>query len=195
LGLALSGQKRRAEAALAFASCREALRCIREDPLAQQRFRAQLDREIQELRAGLAGIERDRLKKTAIPWQEMNGAAPPNLGQSTQAVHALEERLSALQKLRQNPEREPAAVGIALGNAHFLAGDLALAEEGFRSALQVERDNADAHHNLGLVLMLLDRLDEAESHLKAARKAGLALSPRIEEEMKQRRAAAARPPG
>ena len=190
LGLALTGQARHAEAAAAFGRCRDALRCIREsDPAARERFRGRLDREIQELRGAVAEIERERLQRAAISHQEVNGSAPPSLGRSTQAMHALEQRLSELQRLRENPEREPAAVGIALGNAWFHAGDLPAAEAGFRSALASEPDNGDAHQNLALVLMLEGQLDEAERHVRAAEKAGLRVPPRLKQELKQRRAA------
>jgi Flp pilus assembly protein TadD len=191
LGLAFMERQRFAEAIQAFSGCREALRCLREgDPEARARFLDRVDRQIQEIATTVAGLERERLQKSAIAWQEMNGDPKPPLGQSAQVVHALEQRLAELRRLRTRPEREPAAVALALGNAHFHAGALEDAEREFRTALLTEPHNGDAHNNLAVVLMLQGELDEAEREVKAAEKTGLKVAPRLKEEIKKRRATA-----
>ena len=194
LGLALMDRQRFPEAVLAFSRCREALRCIREgDPLAKEQFRRTLDREIRELRTAISGLERDRLVRQAVRGQEANGGERGRLGESAQAIHALEQRLADLVLLRNRPDREPAGLGVALGNAHFHAGDLAEAEREFRRALLVEPKSGDAHNNLAVVLMLEGKLDEAELEVRAAEKAGVPVAPRLKEEIRQRRLAAAPP--
>jgi tetratricopeptide (TPR) repeat protein len=190
LGLALMERKAFSDAVAAFTRSREAFRCIRgDDPEARRRFVAGLDRQLQQLRQTRAEYERDRLQKTIIKLQELNNDTPAPLGQSAQVVQALEQRIGELQRLRQNPQLEPAALALALGNAHFNAGDLAAAEGEFRMALAREPGNGDAHNNLAVTLTLLGRLDEAERELRAAEKAGIKVSPRIEEEIRRRRAA------
>jgi len=193
LGSVMMDRQRFADAVTAFRRSREAFRCLREgDPEARKQFEARLDRVIQELRTGVAELERQRLKRNVIPWQEMNGSAPPNLGQSTQAMHQLEQMLAELQRLRRNPDREPTGLALALGNAHFMTNDLEAAEREFRSALDTEPGNGDAHHNLSVVFLAQGRLPEAEREMKAAEKAGIEVAPRLKEEMSTRKKTPAR---
>ena len=193
LGTAMMDRQRFAEAVSAFARCRAVFRCLREaDAEARERFRGRLDQEIQQLRAAVAELERQRLKRSAIPWQEMNGSDPPSLGRSTQAMHELERRLAELQLLRRHPDREPAGLAFALGNAHFMTNDLEAAEREFRSALDIEPGNGDAHHNLAVVFLAQDRLPEAEREMKAAAKAGIDIAPRLKDEIRARKRSAAR---
>jgi tetratricopeptide (TPR) repeat protein len=190
LGLALMDRQRFPEAVLAFTACREALRCLREgDPKARERFLGDLDDEIRELRTVLSGLERDRLVRQAVKGQELNGGDRGRLGESAQAVHALEQRLADLVLLRHRPDREPAGLAVALGNAHFHAGELEEAEREFRFALATEPKSGDAHNNLAVVLMLEGKLDEATREVKAAEKAGAPVAPRLKEEIQKRRAA------
>lgn len=189
LGLALLDRQRFPEAVQAFAACRETLRCLREgDPKAREQFLRSLDGEIRELRTTLSGFERDRLVRQAVPGQEVNGGDRGRLGESAQAVHALEQRLADLVLLRHRPDREPAGLAVALGNAHFHAGELEDAEREFRLALATEPKSGDAHNNLAVVLMLEGKLDEAEREVKAAEKAGVPVAPRLKEEIQKRRA-------
>ena len=123
----------------------------------------------------------------------MNGGERGRLGESAQTIHALEQRLADLVLLRNRPDREPAGLGVALGNAHFHAGDLEQAEREFRRALQAEPRSGDAHNNLAVVLMLEGKLDEAEREVAAAEKAGVKVAPRLKDELRQRRVAAAPP--
>ena len=190
LGLALMERRRFPEAVLAFSLCRDALRCIREgDPKAREQFRRNLDREIRELRAALSGLERDRLVRQLVKGQEVDGGDRGRLGESAQTVHALELRLTDLVLLRNRPDREPAGLALALGNAHFHAGGLEEAEREFRRALATEPKNGDAHNNLAVVLMLEGKLDEAEREVAAAEKAGVHVAPRLEDEIQKRRSA------
>ena len=189
LGLALMDRQAFAEAVLAFSRCRDALRCIREsDPKAKEQFRRALEREIRELRGIILNMENERLVRQVITGQEANGGSRGRLGESASAVHALEQRLADLNRLRNRPDREPAGLALALGNAHFNAGELAEAESEFRLALATEPKSGDAHNNLAVVLMLEGRLDEAAREVAAAEKAGLRVAQRLKDEIQTRRA-------
>jgi tetratricopeptide (TPR) repeat protein len=191
LGLALMERKAFADAVVAFSRSREAFRCLREaDPEARRRFRSRIDVQLQHLRRTVAEYERNRLQRTTVEQQEVNGDAPAPLGQSAQVVLALEVRIAELQRLRQDPQREPVALALAIGGAQFNAGALEAAEREFRAATVAEPGNGDAHNNLAVTLTLLGRLDEAERELRAAEKAGVRVSPRIRDEILRRRAAA-----
>ena len=190
LGLALMDRQRFPEAVLAFSLCRDALRCIREgDPKAKEQFRRNLDREIRELRTMVSGLERDRLVRQLVRGQEANGGDRGRLGESAKTVHVLEQRLADLALLRNRPDREPAALAVALGDAHFRAGDLEQAEREFRRALATEPKSGDAHNNLAVVLMLGGKLDEAEREVAAAERAGVHVAPRLKDEIQKRRLA------
>jgi len=153
-------ERRPPEAVRAFTRCREALRCRREaDPAERERFRAEIDAQLQTLRSALLEIERERLKKSAIPWQEMNRDAKPTLAGSVPAVAALEQRIGELQRLRLHPEQEPPSLAVALGRAQFNSGSLDEAEREFRIALAADSGHGDAHNNLAVVLMLEGRLE------------------------------------
>ena len=53
--------------------------------------------------------------------------------------------------------------------------------------LALDPGSGDAHNNLAVVLMLTARLDEAEREVKLAEKAGVAVSPRLKDEIKKRK--------
>lgn len=191
LGLALLERRAFVDAVAAFTQSREAFRCLQsDDPEALKRFVARLDEQLQQLRRTRAEYERNRLQRTIVKDQERNNEAPAPLGQSAMVVQALEARIGELQRLRQHPTREPAALALAIGNAQFNAGALEDAEREFRTAVVREPGNGDAHNNLAVTLTLLGRLDEAERELRAAEKAGVTPSPRIREEIEKRRRAA-----
>jgi Flp pilus assembly protein TadD len=189
LGVVLMQKKAFPDAVAAFTASRAAFRCLQADPAARQRFVSRIDQELQQLRRTLSEYEHNRLQRTIVKGQELNRDPPAPLGQSALMVQALELRIGELQRLRQSPQQEPAALALALGNAQFNAGALEAAEREFRTALTREPENGDAHNNLAVTLTLLGRLDEAERELRAAEKAGVEVSPRIEQEIKKRRAA------
>jgi hypothetical protein len=71
-------------------------------------------------------------------------------------------------------ERWPSSYGarIGLGNARYLAGDYAAAEQHYRAAASSQPERPAAHHNLAWALMRQGRTLEAREH--AERAAGLA---------------------
>jgi Flp pilus assembly protein TadD len=190
LGAALL-ERRPQDAVVAFTRCREVLRCLREeDPETRQRFRAQIDLQIQTVREALLHMERERLQKSAIPGQEVNDGAKATLGQSTATLLALEQRIADLQRMRQHPEQEPPTLAVALGHALLLAGRMEEAEREFRTALATDPGWGDAHNNLAVLCMLQGRLEEAEREVKAAEKAGVKVPRRLKDEIQSRKKAA-----
>lgn len=80
------------------------------------------------------------------------------------------------------------AAALALGNAYFQTGALTEAEREFRQALAALPDWGDAHHNLAVVLLATGRLDEAQEEADRAEAAGVAVHPRLREELQRKRA-------
>jgi Tfp pilus assembly protein PilF len=185
-------ERRPREAVLAFTRCREVLRCLREDdPETRERFRAQIDLQMQTVREAILEMERERLKKSAIPGQELADGTKATLGQSAPTLLALELRMADLQRLRQHPEQEPPTLAVAMGHALLLAGQTVEAEREFRLALTTDPGYGDAHNNLAVLCMLQGRIEEAEREMKAAEKAGIKIPKRLKDEMKARRKAEA----
>jgi len=112
--------------------------------------RVRIQQRIQNLEAGVAGLERQR-----------------NLGLGVDAV--------------------PAEFSLALGSAHFRAGQLVEAEVEYLEALKVNPKYGEVHNNLAVICMLSGRLDEAEAHVKAAEKAGLRVNSEFKAALRRRR--------
>jgi tetratricopeptide (TPR) repeat protein len=105
------------------------------------------------------------------------------------SIQEMEKRLWQLE--RRGRDDAPIGVTLALGTAHFHAGSLADAEREFRAVIAADPRSGDAHNNLAVVLMLTDRLEEAEREADLAEKAGVAVSPRLREEIRKRKEASA----
>ncbi|MBN1141287.1 MAG: tetratricopeptide repeat protein [Deltaproteobacteria bacterium] len=75
------------------------------------------------------------------------------------ATDAAQELQNAISQVLQQAE------------AHYLSGDAQAAEELYRGILEAMPNHPDAHHNLGVLLVLSQRLEEGLSHLLAALKA------------------------
>jgi tetratricopeptide (TPR) repeat protein len=131
-----------------------------------------LDEEIQALQ--------DSLKALARPT---SGAAQPG-----NAALRLESRLHELEQQRRrgvSPSEVPAEFNLALGSAYLREGRMEDAEKAYREAIKVNPKMGEAHNNLAFVCFRSGRLDEAASELKAARKAGFAVNPRFEDDVKK----------
>lgn len=172
LGQALMGQARYAEAADAFLSCRNVFALARRMDSSKVR-----EMEIRDLRDTLQALA-GRHALSGDRFLEMQ----------------LEKRLSELQKGGPPSERwVPPGVTLALGTAYFQAGALAEAEQEFQAVLRQDPSSGDAENNLAVLYLALGRLDEAEAAAARAEKAGVKVSPRLRDEIRQRRASP-RPP-
>jgi tetratricopeptide (TPR) repeat protein len=196
LGQALMAQKRYPEAVRAFESCREGFRCL---TLVPPEERAALERRrdaaINEIRDALRTMEVESMRIGSIKGdgaRDLNQDLSQVRAQTSRRVGLLEERLHELEQWRRRGSldgRPPAALSLALGSAHFQAGQLDEAESAYRAALQTDPRSGDAHNNLAVVLMLTRRLDEAEREVTLAEKAGVPVNPRLKDEIRKRRAA------
>lgn len=193
LGQALMGLKRYPEAVAAFTRSREAFVCSALTDAARREAERRLDEEMRSIREALRDMEQERLKLTRVTWREMNRETPLNLAESNRLLQQLEARLAELQRWKQRESGPPPEVLLALGSAQFNAGSLEDAEREYRAALGLDPRSGDAHNNLAVVLMLTNRLEEAEREVKLAEKAGVPVNPRLKDEIRTRKAAGPRP--
>ena len=167
LGQALMGQARYAEAADAFLSCRNVFGLARRADATKAR-----EIEIRDLRDTLQALA-GRHALSADRFLELQ----------------LEKRLAELQKEGLTSTRwMPPGVTMALGSAYFQAGAFAEAEQEFLAVLRQDPSSGDAENNLAVLYLAMGRLDEAEAALQRAEKAGVKVSPRLRDEIRQRRA-------
>jgi tetratricopeptide (TPR) repeat protein len=167
LGQALMGQARYAEAADAFLSCRNVFALARRMDATKAR-----EMEIRDLRDTLAALT-GRHALTADRFLEAQ----------------LEKRLAELQKGALPPTAWiPPSVTLALGTAYFQAGALEEAENEFLAALRQDPSSGDAENSLAALYLAMGRPDEAEAAAARAEKAGVKVSARLRDEIRQRRA-------
>jgi tetratricopeptide (TPR) repeat protein len=172
LGQALMGQARYAEAADAFLSCRNVFALARRVDATKAR-----EMEIRDLRDTLQALA-GRHALTADRFLEMQ----------------LEKRLAELQKGALPSVRwVPPGVTLALGTAYFQAGAFAEAEQEFQAVLREDPGSGDAENDLAVLYLAMGRLDEAEAAAGRAEKAGVKVSPRLRDEIRQRRASPSPP--
>jgi tetratricopeptide (TPR) repeat protein len=114
----------------------------------------------------------------------------PNATRVQAAIDRNEEQIKTLQSLRRRDEPGPLPtphwLSFALGSAYFRSGDIAKAEQEYRAALAQKPDLGEGHLNLGVVCMLTGRLDEAESEIALAEKAGIRIPRGLREDLKKR---------
>jgi tetratricopeptide (TPR) repeat protein len=189
LGEARLALKRAPEALSAFLDSRAAYRCLLASPDALANMERLRQEEEGMLRAAIGGLEREYLVRSRITGKEVNRMEEPSHGEVQRRIHAMEIRLDELSRSRGRPPAEPPELAFALGNAYFQTGSFAEAEREFRAALAARPGWGDVHHNLAVVMVAAGRLEEAETEVKAARKAGVPVHPRLEKEIEKMRAA------
>jgi tetratricopeptide (TPR) repeat protein len=192
LGQAVMALKRYPEAVAAFSRARDAFSCAASGP-ARREAERRLDEEMASIRDSLRGMEMERHKLSGVLWREMNRETPLTLAESGRLVQQVEAHLAELQRWRTRGGGPPPEVFLALGSAHFNAGAMEDAERAYRKALELDNHSGDAHNNLAVVLMLTSRPAEAEREVKLAEKAGIPVSPRLKDEIRKRKTAAATP--
>ena len=91
---------------------------------------------------------------------------------------------SSLAGVHQTPDIPPGFL-LALGSAHFRAGQLADAEREYRAALEVQPRLGEARNNLAVALLLTGRPAEAREQIKLAEKAGFKVAPGLKEDVEK----------
>jgi tetratricopeptide (TPR) repeat protein len=136
-----------------------------------------LDDQIRALQDDIRGAQRQ--------------ASGPNANRVQAAIVRNEEQIRTLQTMRkrstEGPLPTPHWLSFALGSAYFRAGDVKNAEAAYRAALEQKPDLGEGHLNLGVVCMLTGRLDEAQSEIALAEKAGIRVPQALKDDIQQKR--------
>ena len=85
-------------------------------------------------------------------------------------------------------EHVPAFVSLALGSAYFRTEQFDKAERAYKDAIRADDSVGAAHNNLAVLYLMRERVDAADSELKAAEKAGLFVDPDLKEAVRVKRA-------
>ena len=116
-----------------------------------------------------------------------------NASRIQDAIARNQDQIKTLQSLRkrggEGPLPTPHWLSLALGSAYFRTRDLKLAEQEYRAALEEKPDLGEGHLNLAVVCMLTGRLDEADSEVALAEKAGVKVPQGLKDDIQKRRAA------
>ena len=177
-GQALMALKRYPEAVEAYTDARQTiLQMSTMDQKAKAEYERQRRDEINDLEDSLQRLRAGKIKG-ASPGTDIN----------------IEQRLRFLREAQmrgaETDVRIPAELSLALGSAHFRLGRLEDAERHYRAAIESDQKLGAAHNNLAVICMLTGRFDEAKIEVKAAEKAGFAVSPRFKDDLKEREKAA-----
>jgi tetratricopeptide (TPR) repeat protein len=179
LGRTMMATKRYPEAVDAFLAAREAFRRGQQveasNAMTMQR---RLDDQIKALQDDVTMAQR---------------ATRPGNPNIQAAVTRNEDQIKTLQSLRnrggEGPLPTPHWLSLALGSAYFRTRDLKLAEQEYRAALEEKPDLGEGHLNLAVVCMLTGRLDEADSEVALAEKAGVKVPQGLKDDIRKRREA------
>jgi tetratricopeptide (TPR) repeat protein len=134
-----------------------------------------VDDQIRELQDGIRAIQ-GSAKLAAMGLKENN-------------ILKLEEQVRNLEnsKRRGTGAAEiPAEFSLALGSAHFRNGSLTDALGHYQAAAKVKPRLGEARNNLAVVYMMLGRLEEAQSEMKAAEQAGYRVNPQFKADLQKR---------
>ena len=168
MGQAYMNLRRFDDAAKAYEGCIEATRTLHALQENQQfEVEKRRDAEIREMRETILVLQHSGRQLQAT--------------QAEQHLHDLEHQRTSM----GGPFRPPAEVLLALGSAHFKAGDRDAAEAEWKAAADVNPKLGEAHNNLAVVYMRTDRLDAAAQELKLAEKAGFRVNPQFKEDLKK----------
>jgi tetratricopeptide (TPR) repeat protein len=175
LGQTYMATRRYPDAVSAFTACNEAYMAlaglaVTDSAIVDQRR----DDEIRELRDTITAYQ--------------SGLAKSLQAQNT--VLRLENRLQELERQKQRGPSSmelPAGFSLALGSAYFRSGKLAEAEREYLQAIKANPRMGEAHNNLAVVYMMTGRVQDAESAIKAAEKAGFSVNPQLKKDIQARK--------
>jgi protein O-GlcNAc transferase len=164
LGQALMATREYGAAIRAYLGCRDAFRDFAAS-MAANTLEAEAAREdrIRELRDDIRELQSLRVA--------------PNTPQGIQIqlqMTQIENVIQSLERMRgQDPTTAavPAEISLALGSAYFRNGELEEAEREYLAALAERPQLGQAHNNLAVVYLLLERPAEAKEQIKLAEKA------------------------
>jgi len=184
LGQARMALKKYPDAVQAYTACRDLfLREASTDRRSKQEKDRQLRDEIREMEQLISRVRSTQTRR--------------EVGSVEGQLVSLEQRLSVLKDQFGRDDhagpRVPAEVSLGLGSAHFRQNQLEQAEQNYRAAIGVDGKLGAAHNNLAVIYMLTGRFDEAEREIKAAEKAGFAVSSQFKQDLKQRMSTKTKP--
>lgn len=81
----------------------------------------------------------------------------------------------------------PPWVSLSLGSAYFRSGKLADAEREYKSAIAVDDKFGEAHNNLAVVYLETNRIADADTAIKNAKKASYRVNPQLEQAIKDKK--------
>lgn len=100
---------------------------------------------------------------------------------------------SSLEGIPETPDIPPGIL-LALGSAHFRAGELEDAEREYRAVLALHPRQAEARNNLAVALLLTGRAAEAREQIKLAEKDGFKVAPGLKADVEKALASASAAP-
>jgi tetratricopeptide (TPR) repeat protein len=131
-----------------------------------------LDEQIEVLKDALRGVNSPGTKEVQPQNEQLRLESQ---------IHELE-----LQRRRRTTATEvPAEFSLALGSAYLRSGRMADAERAYVDAIRANPKLGEAHNNLAFVYFRSGRLDQAESELAAAEKAGFPVNPRFKDDVRK----------
>lgn len=178
LGQASMALKQYPEAVTAFRGAREAFHARAADHVTRSMEHDEArDRRIRDLQ--------DKIRENASRPLDPNSAA----GRYQQArMQEWEVELSTLRRPSEDRTAVPtlpAGISLALGSAHFRAGQLSDAEREYRAALDTDPKLGETRNNLAVVLLLTGRPAEAREQLAIAEKNGFKVSAGLKKDVEE----------
>jgi tetratricopeptide (TPR) repeat protein len=178
LGRAFLAMKRYVEAISAFEQCRDV-------------YQAQMGRQFANARDAQRFRE-DRLREIDEQIRLQQTVRPQTQGQDSvlRGLQLAQKNMQESLKRGNDMTIEntvPAWLTLSLGSAYFRAGQLLNAEREFKATVAIDSKLGEAHNNLAVVYLELERFDEAAASLQLAKKAGVKVHPDLERAIKNRR--------
>lgn len=184
LGKTYLALKRYEDSVRAYVSCREAWdRSVAESMKHGFEKESRVDDRIRDLRDQIRELE-----------GQITTARSDNERSRIQAgIETIRVNIDSLDRIR-NRDRgapdPPAEFPFALGSAYLRTGQIEAAERAYLEALKLRPKYGEAHSNLAVIWLKRGDYDQAQTHVKAAQKAGLKVHPQLAKAIEEGRRAA-----
>ncbi|HXW07660.1 MAG TPA: tetratricopeptide repeat protein [Vicinamibacterales bacterium] len=160
----------------AFTSCRNVfLGNVAEGQGQQLEIEQRIDKQLLNLKDQRSALQSGRVRSRDVQA----------------SLRRVDDQIRQLERLRgRAPGAAPAVppyILTALGSAYFRAGAFAEAEREWREAVSVDPSVGEIHNNLAVVLMLTNRLDEAEKEIALAERHGFRVSQGLKDDLEARK--------